>query len=314
MSYPSFNDNENINISNIDRTHNSINEKEKENNQTSSISKIKLNNDSSLISSSYHNYEEHEDSLNPNQIKDNLNYNSDRTPNDQRQKKLLSNFVNNENDDKLDINDNYNYKSESRNNSYSKLKKETSNDIKKDIKFFPEDNPIKINNQEIDNNEVLNENKTPEDTIANLNNKDNNNLFQDNIRINNTENNNLFQDNIRVNNIENNNLFQDNMRVNNKINDRGINENHNSIYSPKKEQKEEIYNQTIINLNNNKKRKVKKNKKKKKIKDRSRCCCKIDCNSRCCAYCCGNRGFIGFFCCLICGFIICFLIAKAIWH
>lgn len=287
MSYPSFNEDDNINISNINKTQKSLNEKES--NQINSFSKSKANNESSLISSSRHNNEEKEVSVNHNENEENNNYNSDRISNNPLVKNSFSKYINDDNDNNNEINDNYNYKSESRNNSHSKLKIEINDNInkfelKKNMQYFPEDSPINIKEQQINKNEGLNESKIPEDTIVNLNDMDNNIIYPDN------------------------------ERAKNKVKDKDINDNynynHDNIYAPKKQQNEETHNQTIINLKNEikeTKKKIKKKKRKRKIMDKC-CCCKVDCNSPICAYCCGSRGFIGFYfllCfCLIIGIII----------
>jgi hypothetical protein len=293
MSYPSFNEDDNINISNIDKTQKSINEKES--NQINSFSKSKANNESSLISSSHHNNEEKEVSVNHNVNEENNNYNSDRISNNPLVKNSFSKYVNDDNDNNNEINDNYNYKSESRNNSHSKLKIEINDNInkfelKKNMQYFPEDSPININEQQINKNESLNENKIPEDTFANLNNMDN-----------------------KV-------IFPDNERAKNKVKDNDINDNnnynHDNKYDLKKQQNEELHNQTIINLKNEEKetkKKFKKKKRKRKIINKC-CCCKVDCNSPICSYCCGNRGFIGFYFLLCFCLVIGILIVWAIKH
>ena len=113
--------------------------------------------------------------------------------------------------------------------------------------------------------------------------------------------------------MDNNVIFPDNERAKNKVKDKDINDN---IYSPKKQQNEELYNQTIVNFKNEEKetkKKIKKKKRKRKLKEKC-CCCKVNCNSPICAYCCGSRGFIGFYCCLCFCLILGLLIVWAIKH
>ena len=99
---------------------------------------------------------------------------------------------------------------------------------------------------------------------------------------------------------------------NNKINTLEI-KNNNNEYSSKREKNGDIYNHTIINSKLHKKEKSKKKINRKKIKDKC-CCCKCNFNTPTCAFCCGNRGFIGFYCYLFICLFICLAIAKAIWH
>ena len=99
-----------------------------------------------------------------------------------------------------------------------------------------------------------------------------------------------------------------------RTNKENIKNDSNSKYFYNEEQNKQGFNNNIIiNINqyesktiNNKKIK---RKKKRIIKERC-CCCKCNMNNPACASFCGNRGFIGFYCCLF----LCLILAKVIWH
>lgn len=98
--------------------------------------------------------------------------------------------------------------------------------------------------------------------------------------------------------IENNNApFPEDTIVN------GNNQHENEIkYLDNVRENNPSYNQTIVNIlnqNNYNEKPIKRNKiKMKKRKRKKFSSCEKCLNSRFCAICCGNRGFLGFYCCL----------------